>query len=136
MTISEALLPEFDQEMAAVEPFAPIATLPAAPEALRRGRGFACAYKNVGFSFGFPERCEATIELEGSADDDLPTGAVIYHGGAEVGQGAHQAFLQMTAEATGVPLDRVRGEWSDTATSGDSGSGRSGSWPSTKKSLL
>jgi len=112
----------FDEEMQAVEPFAPIATLPAAREALRRGRGFACAYKNVGFSFGFPERCEATIELEGSDDDDLPTGAVLYHGGAEVGQGAHQAFLQMAAEATGVPLDRVRGEWSDTATSGDSGS--------------
>ncbi len=112
----------FDQEMPPVEPFAPIATLPADPAALRRGRGFACAYKNVGFSFGFPERCDATIELQGSEGDDEPTGAVLYHGGAEVGQGAHQAFLQMTSEATGVPLDRVRGEWSDTATSGDSGS--------------
>ena len=106
----------------AVEPFSPVATLPSDPNAVRRGRGFACAYKNVGFSFGFPERCEATIELHGAEDDEHPTSAVLFHGGADLGQGAHQVFLQMTAEATGVPLDQVRGEFSDTETSGDSGS--------------
>jgi CO/xanthine dehydrogenase Mo-binding subunit len=106
----------------AVEPFSPIATLPPDPAALRRGRGFACAYKNVGFSFGFPERCEAVIELHGGDDDESPLEVVLRHGGAEVGQGAHQAFLQMASEATGVPLERVRGDFSDTATSGDSGS--------------
>ncbi|MDG2110980.1 MAG: molybdopterin-dependent oxidoreductase, partial [Actinomycetota bacterium] len=113
---------EYSSPLPEVEPFAPMATLPAEPSALRRGRGFGCAYKNVGFSFGFPERCDATIELRGGDDDEEPTEAVLFHGGAEVGQGSHQAFLQMAAEATGVPLARVRGEFSDTATSGDSGS--------------
>ncbi|MGH9139382.1 MAG: xanthine dehydrogenase family protein molybdopterin-binding subunit, partial [Acidimicrobiales bacterium] len=100
----------------------PIATLPPATESVRHGRGFACGFKNVGFSYGFPERCEATIVLDGSPDDESPHSAELFHAGAEVGQGAHTAFLQMAAEATGVPLERVRGQFSDTATSGDSGS--------------
>ena len=36
---------------------------------LKRGKGFACALKNVGFSFGFPEECSATIELHGGQRD-------------------------------------------------------------------
>jgi CO/xanthine dehydrogenase Mo-binding subunit len=96
-----------------------IATLPAALSSIRRGHGFACAYKNVGFSFGFPERCEASIELHGG--DDIER-IVLFHGGAEVGQGAHTVLRQMAAEATGVPLDRVEAVYSDTAVTGDSGS--------------
>ena len=116
--------------------FSPFASLPSDPGALARGRGFACAFKNVGFSFGFPERCEATIVLHGAegtdransaggadgANGDGPERAELFHAGADVGQGAHTAFLQMAAEAVGLPLDRVEGRFSDTATSGDSGS--------------
>lgn len=87
--------------------------------ALRRGRGFACAFKNVGFSFGFPERCEATVELRGKAEVEE---AVLYHAGADLGQGAHTAFRQMAAEALDLPIERVSLQLSDTATSGDSGS--------------
>ncbi len=105
-----------------VKPFAPIASLPPQPNAVKRGRGFAAGYKNVGFSFGFPERCEAEIHLHGDPGDEAPSSAEIFHSGAEVGQGMHQACLQMTSEATGVPLDSVTGTFSDTATSGDSGS--------------
>jgi CO/xanthine dehydrogenase Mo-binding subunit len=112
----------FETPLGPPEPFAPIATLPSEPDALRNGRGFGCAYKNVGFSFGFPERCDAKIVLHGSEDDEFPISAELFHGGAEVGQGAHTAFLQMAAEATDLPLDAVRGDFSDTATSGDSGS--------------
>ncbi len=86
---------------------------------LRRGLGFACGFKNVGFSFGFPERCVATIELHGGAEIEQ---VVLRHAGAEVGQGAHTAMAQMAAAAVGVPLERVRLDLSDTATSGDSGS--------------
>lgn len=93
--------------------------LPAASSQLRRGRGFACAFKNIGFSFGAPERCEATIELRGQAEVEK---AILFHAGADVGQGAHTAFQQMAAEALGLPVDLVRVEASDTATSGDSGS--------------
>lgn len=101
-------------------PFSPFLSLPGSPQALRRGRGFACAFKNVGFSFGFPERCEATIVLHG--DGERPDRAELYHAGAEVGQGAHTAFVQMAAEAAGVAPERIEAHWSDTATSGDSGS--------------
>ncbi len=94
-------------------------TLPPDPESIRRGRGFACAFKNVGFSFGFPERCEATIKLYGGAEIAQ---AVLYHAGADVGQGAHTVFRQMAAEALGVSIDIVEVVASDTATSGDSGS--------------
>jgi CO/xanthine dehydrogenase Mo-binding subunit len=103
-------------------PLRAFATLPSEEGSIRRGRGFACAYKNVGFSFGFPERCEATIELHGSPDDDEVASAVLRHGGADVGQGGHTAWLQMAAEATGVAVERIEVDYSDTATSGDSGS--------------
>ena len=102
--------------------FSPFPSLPAEPAALRRGRGFACSFKNVGFSFGFPERCEAEIVLHGAEDSDEPDWAELCHAAAEVGQGAHTALVQMAAEATGLPADRVEHRFSDTATSGDAGS--------------
>jgi len=103
----------------AAAPFTVFASLPPARDRVRTGRGFACAFKNVGFSFGFPERCEATIELHG---DERVDRVVLRQAGADVGQGSHTAFLQMAAEATGVPLDRVDGVFSDTAETEDSGS--------------
>jgi len=100
-------------------PVAAIRTLGTNPASIRVGRGMACALKNVGFTMGFPERCEATVTLDG--DDDV-TSAHLAHAGADVGQGAHTAFLQMVAEAVEVPFENVSGTFSDTATSGDSGS--------------
>lgn len=94
-------------------------SLPAAASRQRTGRGFACGFKNVGFSFGFPERCEAEVELWG---DEEVERVVLYHSGAEVGQGAHTAFLQMAAEAAGVDPEMVETRYSDTAHTGDSGS--------------
>lgn len=85
----------------------------------RRGIGFGSGFKNVGFSFGAPESCNAIIELHGGAEIDE---VVLYHAGADVGQGAHTAFVQMAAEAVGVPLERVRLVASDSATVGSSGS--------------
>lgn len=94
-------------------------SLPASGGRIRAGRGFACGYKNIGFSFGFPERCDARIELHGG---DRVERVVLAHGSADVGQGSHTALVQMAAEATGVAVDQVEGVFSDTATSGDSGS--------------
>lgn len=85
----------------------------------RRGIGIACSYKNVGFSFGAPEQCQATIELHGDTEIQQ---VILHHAGADVGQGAHTAFVQMAAEAVGVPFEKVRLIASDTATSGSSGS--------------
>jgi CO/xanthine dehydrogenase Mo-binding subunit len=122
--VVERCAAELEQAPRLPEPptFSPFATLLARPAALARGRGFACGLKNVGYSFGFPERCEAEIVLHGSPGEADPVSAELFHGGADVGQGAHTAFLQMAAEATGVPFERVTGRFSDTATSGDSGS--------------
>lgn len=86
---------------------------------IRTGRGFACAFKNIGFSFGAPEQCTAKVELRGGAQIEE---AVVYHAGADVGQGAHTVFAQMAADALGVPVEKVILRASDTATSGNSGS--------------
>ncbi len=91
---------------------------PANP-ARRRGRGIACAFKNVGFSFGAPEHCWAIIELRGGTEIEE---VILYHAAAEVGQGAHTVMQQMAAEAVGVPLERVRLVASDTSSTRNSGS--------------
>jgi CO/xanthine dehydrogenase Mo-binding subunit len=84
-----------------------------------RGKGFACAFKNVGFSFGAPEQCTATIELHGKSEIEK---AILHHAGAEVGQGAHTVFLQMAADSLNLPFEKVQLIASDTAFTGDSGS--------------
>jgi CO/xanthine dehydrogenase Mo-binding subunit len=84
-----------------------------------RGRGFACGFKNVGFSFGYQENCTATVELHGDLGIER---AIIRHAAAEVGQGTHTAIIQMVAEALAIPTSRVEWDFSDTATSGNSGS--------------
>jgi CO/xanthine dehydrogenase Mo-binding subunit len=71
---------------------------------LKRGIGFACGIKNVGYSFGYPEQATATVELFG--------GAVVEHahvrvGAADVGQGAHLAMRQIAAEALGLAPDKI-----------------------------
>ena len=96
-----------------------LSTLPPNPASLKKGRGFACAFKNVGFSFGFPERCEATIELRGGREIER---VILRHAAAEVGQGSHTVLRQMTAEAVGVDVSLVELDMADTASSGDSGS--------------
>jgi CO/xanthine dehydrogenase Mo-binding subunit len=77
-------------------------------------------FKNIGFSFGYQETCWAKIELHGKPAKIERV--VLYHSGAEVGQGTHTVMLQMAAEATGVPFEKVELIASDTATTGNSGS--------------
>ncbi len=89
------------------------------PGHIRRGWGFACGFKNVGFSFGFPEQSWATIELHGNGSIER---AVVHHAGADCGQGAHTVFAQVAAETLGLPLSRIELAVSDTAVTGNSGS--------------
>jgi len=86
---------------------------------LKRGIGFAAAFKNVGFSFGAPEQCMAEVELRGSAEIEE---VIVRHAAAEVGQGVHTVLTLAAAEAIGVPVERVRLVISDTAYTGNSGS--------------
>ncbi len=102
-------------------PAADEVSLPEKPEGvLRTGLGVAVGFKNVGFSFGFQERCWARIELSGEEEIEE---AKVYIGSADVGQGAHTVIRQMAAEALDVSLDTVSVEASDTGTSpGSAGS--------------
>ncbi len=88
-----------------------------APEK-RRGTGLACAHKNVGFSFGYPEACTVGIELYGGPQIER---AVIRHGASEVGMGAHTVITQMAAEALGIGMEQVQLVSSDTAEVKDAG---------------
>jgi CO/xanthine dehydrogenase Mo-binding subunit len=86
---------------------------------LKRGLGFACAFKNVGFSFGAPENSWATVELHGGAEIER---VVVHHAGAEVGQGVHTIMVQVAAEAVGVAVEKIQLVVSDTANTDNSGS--------------
>lgn len=86
---------------------------------LKRGRGFAAGFKNIGFSFGYQENCWARVELRGKAEIDE---VILHHASAEVGQGTHTVMTQMAAEAVGVPFEKVKLISSDTAAMGNSGS--------------
>jgi CO/xanthine dehydrogenase Mo-binding subunit len=86
---------------------------------VRRGIGFACGFKNVGFSFGAPEESWATVELHGSVDIEQ---VVVHHAGADVGQGTHTAMAQMAAEAVGLPIEKVQMVVADSAFTDNSGS--------------
>jgi CO/xanthine dehydrogenase Mo-binding subunit len=69
-----------------------------------RGIGVASGYKNVCYSFGFPEKCSARCELEGT--DDIER-AVVKIGVAEVGQGVLAVVGQVAAETLGIPYEQV-----------------------------
>ena len=86
---------------------------------LKRGVGFGCAFKNIGFSFGYQENCWATVELHGGSQIEK---VIVRHAGADVGQGAHTVMSQMAAKAVGVAVDQVEMVVSDTAVTGNSGS--------------
>lgn len=83
------------------------------------GYGFACALKNIGFSFGSQENATATVELHGGAEIEK---VIVHHAGADVGQGAHTVMAQMAASAVGVPVEKVQMVVSDTAMTDNSGS--------------
>ena len=94
-------------------------SLDASRRRLATGAGIAVCYKNVGFSLGFPEHCYAKVELYGEAEIEK---AVVGCLGADVGQGAHTAFLQIAADALNLPPERVELQVEHTDITGSSGS--------------
>jgi CO/xanthine dehydrogenase Mo-binding subunit len=72
---------------------------------LLRGIGVASGYKNVCYSFGFPEKCSARCELYGDAAIEW---AVVKIGVSEVGQGVLAVLAQVAAETLGIAYDQVR----------------------------
>jgi len=88
-------------------------------EILKRGIGYACGIKNIGFSAGYQENSWATVELYGEEEIEK---VIVRHAAAEVGQGTHTAIVQMTADAVGVPVELVEIISADTGETKDSGS--------------
>ena len=89
------------------------------PSSIVRGIGFAAGFKNVGFSFGYPENSYARVELRGGTQIQEAT---VYYAGADCGQGNHTIIAQVASEVAGIPFERVRVIASDTARMGDAGS--------------
>ena len=88
-------------------------------EFIKRGFGFACGLKNIGFSGGYQENSWATVEIHGNQEIEE---VIVRQAAAEVGQGTHTAIMQMAADAVGVPFDKVRLISADTGETKDSGS--------------
>ncbi len=84
-----------------------------------RGIGVAAGYKNVCYSFGFPEKASARCELYG--DEEIER-AVIKIGLSDVGQGAIGVMGQIAAETLGIPYEAVRVVTEDTAEVPEAGS--------------
>ncbi len=87
----------------------------------RRGIGVACAYKNVGYSFGFPDRSRAVVELALDGEGAIVR-ALVRSAAVDVGQGVATVLAQMAAETLGIELDRVRLAMIDTAAVPNAGS--------------
>lgn len=92
-------------------------TLEAVREVYEKNRGhagIACAMKNAGVGVGLPDkgRCRLVIE-DGTC--------VIYSAASDIGQGCQTVFCQDVAEATGLPLSRIRNAVASTENAPDSG---------------
>jgi CO/xanthine dehydrogenase Mo-binding subunit len=79
------------------------------PDAASKGRllggiGVASGYKNVCYSFGFPDKSTARCELYGDGKIER---AVVKTGVSEVGQGALGVLSQVAAETLGIAYERV-----------------------------
>jgi CO/xanthine dehydrogenase Mo-binding subunit len=113
--IGNSAIPQFRNS--AIPQFA--TSLDASTPKRLRGTGIACCFKNVGFSLGFRDVCNATVELYGDGEIER---AVVRHAGAEVGQGTHTIMMQVAAEVLGLPVERLQLIAQDTAETGNSGS--------------
>lgn len=90
------------------------------PEArLLRGIGVSSGYKNVCYSFGFPEKASARCELYGQ---EAVEQAIVRVGISEVGQGTLGVMGQIAAETLGVSFDQVTVDNADTSIVPEAGS--------------
>jgi len=91
----------------------------AASGATRHGIGVAAGYKNVCYSFGFPDKSTARCELYG---EDGIERAVIKSGVSEVGQGVLTVLAQVAAETLGLDYEQVQVVNEDTSEVPEAGS--------------
>jgi CO/xanthine dehydrogenase Mo-binding subunit len=63
-----------------------------------------CGFKNVGYSFGYPERAEAEVEIFGTNTIER---VILRHSAAEVGQGIMTTLAQIVAEVLNIDIDMI-----------------------------
>jgi xanthine dehydrogenase D subunit len=68
-------------------------------EHVRRGVGLAFGYKNIAYSDGFDDSCEAKVRLERGTHGPLAT---VHTAAVEVGQGLHTVLAQIVRTELGV----------------------------------
>ncbi|MBQ6322535.1 MAG: selenium-dependent xanthine dehydrogenase, partial [Lachnospiraceae bacterium] len=83
-------------------------------EANRSHAGIACAMKNAGVGVGLPDKGRARLVIEDGV-------CVIYCAASDIGQGCLTVFCQDVAQATGLPLSRIRNGSPSTEVAPDSG---------------
>ena len=76
--------------------------------------GIACAMKNAGVGVGLPDKGRARLTIENGV-------VTIYSAASDIGQGCLTVFCQDVAEATGLPLSRIRNGIANTENAPDSG---------------
>ena len=83
-------------------------------EANRSHAGIACAMKNSGVGVGLPDKGRARLVIEDGV-------CVIYCAASDIGQGCLTVFCQDVAQATGLPLSKIRNGSPSTEFAPDSG---------------
>ncbi|MDO5116097.1 MAG: selenium-dependent xanthine dehydrogenase [Synergistaceae bacterium] len=76
--------------------------------------GIACAMKNAGVGVGLPDKGRAKLAVRGGAVE-------IYAAASDIGQGCATVFVQMVAEATGLPRAAIKNLGSNSEVAPDSG---------------
>ncbi len=76
--------------------------------------GIACSMKNAGIGVGMPDKGRCRLAVEDGK-------VVIYSAASDIGQGCLTVFCQDVAEATGLPLSKIRNAKNNTENAPDSG---------------
>ncbi|MFR2332376.1 MAG: molybdopterin cofactor-binding domain-containing protein, partial [Flavonifractor plautii] len=76
--------------------------------------GIACAMKNSGVGVGLPDKGRCKLAVRNGVVE-------LYSAASDIGQGCATVFLQMLAEATGLPLEKLRNMGANSEVAPDSG---------------
>ena len=76
--------------------------------------GIACAMKNSGVGVGLPDKGRCRLAVRNGVVE-------LYSAASDIGQGCATVFLQMLAEATGLPLEKLRNMGVNSEVAPDSG---------------
>ena len=76
--------------------------------------GIACAMKNSGVGVGLPDKGRCKLAVRNGVVE-------LYSAASDIGQGCATVFLQMLAETTGLPLEKLRNMGANSELAPDSG---------------